>query len=474
MSHPRHVVVLGGGLAGMLAAAAVAGLAERVTVIERDTLEQGAVHRPGVPQARHVHVLWSGGARAIESLLPGTLAVLMENGARRINISEDFVCLTAHGWLPRVRGDEFAMVGTRHLLDWIVRQQATALPQVEVRDRTDAVSLTGDRARISGVQIRTADGATEDLEADLVIDATGRGSRARQWLTALGVPGAHAVRQQGVDSGLGYSTQLFEAPADTSTFPMVFVQTDIPTRGPGLSAGLLPVEGGRWLVTAGGTRGHTPPGEEAGFRDFLRATVRHPIIAELVAGLRPVSPIYTTRSTANRRIYFERLRNWPDGFVVIADGLAAFNPIYAQGMSVAAQTCVAIRSSLRARGAGTGSGHRLQRVAAGAVRGAWDMAVGVDVFYPHEGGAAPTSKDRLSLAYVNRVIRAAMERQDVAAGFYEVLTMNAPPTRLLTPRMLLAAARRRPPLPPESIAAAPLSEAERAAAGSPSTTCKLD
>jgi len=456
----------------MLAAAAAADYAERVTVIERDTLDQGAVHRPGVPQARHVHVLWSGGARAIDDLLPGTLAALMENGARRINISEDFVCLTAHGWLPRIRGDQFAMVGTRPLLDWIVRERATALSQVSVRDRTEAVSLTGDRAQISGVEIRTADGASEHLQADLVIDATGRGSRARHWLTAIGVPGVHAVRQQVVDSGLGYSTQLFEAPADTSEFPMVLVQTDVPTHGPGLSAGLLPVEGGRWLVTAGGTRGHTPPGDEVGFRDFLRATVRHPIIADLVAGLRPVSPIYTTHSTANRRIYFERLRRWPDGFVVIADGLAAFNPIYAQGMSVAAQTCVAIRSYLRARGAGTGSGRQLQRVAAAAVSGAWDMAVGVDVFYPHEGGAAPTRKDRFGLAYVNRVIRAAMERQDVAAGFYEVLTMNAPSTHLLTPRMLLAAVRRRLPLPTESIAAAPLTGAEWAAAGGPDTTCE--
>jgi len=443
MPHLTHAVVLGAGVAGVLAAAALADFADRITVIERDPLPQEPAHRAGLPQARHAHLLWSGGVRAVDQLLPDTIDGLVDRGAHRINVGADFVCLTAHGWLPRVAGTDFAITCTRDLLNWHLLDRVRQLPQVRIRDGADVVGLTGGPGRVTGVQVhdRGSD-TTEQISADLVVDATGRGSRAKQWLAALGVPGADAVREQVIDAGLTYVTRIFHAPDQAANgFPLVSVQTDVPTNGPGKSASLVPIEGSRWLVTLAGTRGHEPPHDEAGFLDFARTRVRHPVIADLVSGLSPATPIYTSHSTSNRRLYFERLRQWPDGFVVLADALATFNPIYGQGMSAAARTCLALRARVQSRGVRTGSGRGLQRAMARTVQGTWDMATGVDVFYPHAGDVSPSLAERLSLIYVNRVIRAAIDRDDVAAAFLEVVSLSAPPTRLASPSVLLAALR---------------------------------
>ncbi|MBT2543305.1 FAD-dependent oxidoreductase, partial [Streptomyces sp. ISL-44] len=216
----RQVIVLGGGLAGMLAAAALAPHAGQVTIWERDTLPEGPVSRRGAPQARHAHVLWSGGARAIEAMLPGTHVRWSQAGARRIEMPSDLVMLTAKGWVqrqpPSSRRSQYMIVCSRDLLDWVVRRQVLSLANVTVRHCT-AEGLLGDAGRVTGV--RAAEGGTP-VPADLVIDATGRGSRAPRWLSDLGAP---AVPEAVVDSGLVYASRLFRAPLDADAaacFPL--------------------------------------------------------------------------------------------------------------------------------------------------------------------------------------------------------------------------------------------------------------
>jgi len=462
MERASHVVVLGAGIAGVLTTAALAGVADTITVVERDRLPDEQAHRAGLPQARHAHLLWSAGARAIDQLLPDAIARLTARGAKRLSVPANAAILSAHGWLPRFDGPQYAVACTRNLLDQTLREQVAEDPRVTIRDHSEIVGLIGDATRVTGVRVRDRDsGTVEQINADLVVDGTGRSSKVKNWLIELAVPGVADVREEVIDSGLAYVTRTFQAPSMAAQdFPMVSVQADVPTAGPGLAATLLPVEHGRWLVTLAGTRGYEPPRDEAGFLDFARHEVRHPIVADLISALRPLTPIYSSRSTANRRLYFEQLSHWPDGIVVLADALAAFNPIYGHGMSVAAHNGLALQAGLHAYGIRLGSGRRLQRMVARSSNAAWQLATSVDIFYPHAGKSVPSRTDRVSLRYVNRVIRAATRRQAAAAAFFDTVSLSSPPTRLMSPPVLLAALRPHRSLPAEMSAEPPLTDEE--------------
>ncbi|MFI0914249.1 NAD(P)/FAD-dependent oxidoreductase [Streptomyces abikoensis] len=440
----RSAIVLGGGLAGMLTAAALADQAETVTIIERDHLPSKAAPRRGLPQARHAHVLYSGGARAIESLLPGTHDQWLEAGARRVPLPTGLVTLTAQGWLRRCPEMQYMIVCSRDLLDHVVRQQVLALSTVSLVDGAEAIRLTGDAGRITGVVIRDASGTESRLEADLVVDATGRGSSASQWLAPLGLP---AVPELAVDSGLAYASRIFEAPAGTDGFPAVGIQPDPRRPVPGQSATLLPIEDGRWLVTLSGTRGGQPSKAEEEFIPFARQ-VRHPLVGDLIADARPLTDVHVTHSTVNRRRLYEKARGWPAGFVVLGDAVATYNPIYGQGMTVAAQGAATLRQIVRARGLEAGIARDVQRAIGRLVQGPWDLATGQDILYPGATGQQPPAAAKLLRGYMDRLMLTATGRAATCQALFDVLTLSAPLTRLVSPTIAIGVLRGpgKPPL----------------------------
>ncbi|MDG9702069.1 FAD-dependent oxidoreductase [Streptomyces sp. DH37] len=435
MRPTTHAVVLGGGLAGTLAAAALARHVDEVTVVERDVMPDGPEPRRGVPQARHSHLLWCGGARAIEALLPGTTEALLAAGAHRVGLPSGLVLLTAHGWMPRWPETHFMISSSRDLLDSTVRRQVLGRPGVTLRQGVRAVGPVGTAERITGVRVRDErSGETFVLEADFVVDATGRASRADRWLAGLGLP---AVREETVDSGLAYATRVFRAPpAAGKDFPVITLQADPRDGQPGRGAALLPIEGDRWLVTLSGTRGGEPPTDEERFHAFARG-LRSPVVAELIEDAEPLTPVHGSHGTANRRRYFERLDPWPDGFAVLGDAVAAYNPVYGQGMSVLAHGAVLLDRILGRHGLRPGTARRVQRAVAGPVDGAWQTAVGQDVQFPDVAGPSPSAVDRLLLRYLDRLVRTATSRPAAAEAFLEAITLSGPMTRLVGPKALL-------------------------------------
>ncbi|MFC8668773.1 FAD-dependent oxidoreductase [Streptomyces sp. NPDC057199] len=435
MLKPRAIII-GGSLTGMLAAGALSAYAD-ITIIERDMLPSGAESRKGLPQARHAHLLWSGGVRAIERVLPGFSDVLVEAGGRRVPIFSGLVSLAPQGiWFTRWRHSQhFMLLSTRDLLDATMRAEVLALPHVHVRQRTEFLGLTGSSARVTGVRIRTDDGEST-LDADLVIDASGRGSRAQTWLGELGLP---QVPERIVDSGVGYATRIFRAPGGTDSIPIVNVQAD-PRSGTGTSGVILPVEGDRWLVTVSGTRGAHPSSDPQEFEAYARG-LRHPIIGDLIADATPLTTVVTTKSTANRRRYFERAPRWPDGFAVLGDAAATYNPVYGQGMSVAAKSVAAMLDEIGTHGFGSpGLARRIQCAAAVHVDAAWGLAATQDAFYEGASDRPPTMAERLLGAYVDRIVVASARSQSVSRALLDVMSMEKSPTRLLRPRLVLAAA----------------------------------
>ncbi|MEU5367132.1 FAD-dependent monooxygenase [Streptomyces sp. NPDC005925] len=441
-TRPAHAVVLGASMAGTLAAHVLARHVDTVTVVERDALPEEPQHRKGVPQGRHAHLLWSNGARLIEEMLPSTTDRLLAAGARRLGFPEDLVTLTGQGWQHRFPATQFALVASRPLLDLTVRQQALAPGNITVRDRTEAVELTGDGRRVTGVVVRGLDsGRQEPLEADLVIDATGRGSRLKQWLSSLGVP---ALEEDVVDAGVAYATRLFQAPPGATThFPAVNIAADDRVREPGRFGVVYPIEGGRWLATLSCTRGAHLPTSEEEFVPFAE-NLSHPVIAELLRDAEPLTPVFGSRSGANRRLYPERLEQWPDGLLVVGDSLTAFNPIYGHGMSSAARCADTLdREFTRHPQSGPGAALRLQKAIGAAVDDPWILAATKDIDYvncrvsatdPRLTGVDTAQRLRFAEAITAASIRSPKASEIVT----DVMSLNAPQSELGSNRFLMA------------------------------------
>ncbi|QKZ24945.1 FAD-dependent monooxygenase [Streptomyces chartreusis] len=433
-----------------------------VLLIERDVLPEGPESRTGLPQARHTHLLWSGGADAIEGLLPGTAKELDAVDAHRIPLTTGMVALSPQGWYRRWAESHYAITCSRDLLDWVIRQRVLreAGNRITVMERTSVVGLTGTSAMVTGVTIRREDTGEEDtLLADLVVDASGRASRTPQWLATLGVQ-APAVRE--VDSGLVYASRLYQAPDELpADWPIINVQANPRGDGPGQGGVITLLEGGRWLVTLHGTRGGQPTKDADDFPRFARK-LRHPIIAELINKATPLSPVSVTHMTANRRHFYEKA-TLPDNLLVIGDALASYNPTYGHGMSVAAQGAVILRETIQGYGWGSPDlARRVQKAIAKPVSTAWTFATGTDVFYAGATDTGPTVGERLAAAFVDRLSYTATGSGPIARALTDVMTLRLGPARLARLGVLTRAVVG--PVKP-ALGEPPLTSEERAAVG---------
>ncbi|BCM65346.1 hypothetical protein EASAB2608_00680 [Streptomyces sp. EAS-AB2608] len=461
LSH--RAVVVGAGIAGLVAAAALARAEPtlRIVLLDRDELPEGPENRRGVPQGQHAHLLMAGGLSALESLFPVSVQDrLLAAGAHRIALGNGMLARTPDsGWMRRWRWNGPHMITcTRALLDWVVRQALLdSAPNVSLH-RATVDGLLGDAERVRGVRISGADPALgSEVKADLVIDASGRGSGSLKWLSGIGISGVEETR---LDSGLTNATRIYRTPAGAESFPLTVVQANPYDGRPGRSAMVLPIEGNRWMVSAGGTRGGEPPHDPEG---FLRYTLSlpHPIVGQLISGAEALTDVVVSRgrSTCNARRYFERATRWPERFIVLGDALATFNPAYGQGMSVAALGARVLARELRQHGlTSPGLSRRVLHGAARHVDTAWATAVGMDVLYPGVLGGEPGLADRVAARYARRLTRAATGSLDAAAALWDVTSLRASPARVLRPKALLAAATG-PLLPP--ISEPPLSPSER-------------
>ncbi|MFI1765281.1 FAD-dependent monooxygenase [Streptomyces sp. NPDC020800] len=439
-SSTRRVLVLGGGLAGTLAAAALAPHCDETIIVERHRLPTSPQPRRGLPQARHAHMLWSGGAEAVESLLPGTTSRWLSQGAHRVPLPTGMVSLSPGGWFRRWPESHFLITASRDLIDWGVRAGLDDHPRIRFI-QGEPTRLLGDHARITGATIRRPDGTKETMHADLVVDAMGRTSCATRWLGDLGVP---SIPESIIDAGVTYASRRYKAPAGTPTsWPVIHIQADPRTPAPGKIASIVPIEGGEWLVSLSGTRGGEPTSDSEGYEAYA-AQARSPLVAEILARAEPLGPVTVTRTTANRRHHYEKLgRRMPNGFVAIGDSATALNPVYGHGMSAAAQGARALAEVASRQGDITSRGftRHAQRAIARPATAAWMLATGQDIYYPDSRGKKPNLVDRVTSAYVHRLIHTATGDLTTTNALTNVMTLQTDVGALAHPAVLLAALR---------------------------------
>lgn len=435
-------VVIGASISGLLAARTLSDHFDRTVIVERDTLSDQPELRKGTPQSVHSHGLLAQGTILLERFLPGLVKELRAEGAHYVDWVRNTLMMRSYGWGARPDSDLKLLMLSRPLLETVVRRRVAALPGVEILDGTRVNGLlpSSDGSAVAGV-LTDASGPLERIAADLVVDAGGRGSRAPSWLRDLGYPAPDEIV---IDAKWGYASRLYTAPEGFDPDFVLWVASpnagspDVARRTRGFAA--LHLEGDRrWLVTLSGCAGDIPPSDDAGFLDFVEAVPDYGAIADWIKNATPLSPIRTTRSTVNRLRKFETLERRPEGFVAIGDAVAAFNPVYGQGMTLAAKAAVeldAVLENFRQSGPLTGLADQFQKRIAETIGIAWMISTGAD--YKVEGVEGPPAPPEVSQfsEYVARVEALASEDERILVKFLETVQLTRSPDWLMEPELV--------------------------------------
>ncbi|MCI4065282.1 FAD-dependent oxidoreductase [Micromonospora sp. R77] len=443
MAPAGRAVVIGASMGGLLAARALSDAYAEVVLLDRDVLPDGPASRRGVPQGRQLHVLLDRGRQVLGELFPGLGAELTARGVCPVDLHGEVHWYNDGHRMRRAPSDLIAYGMSRPLLEQVVRERVRALPGVRVLagHEVTGLLLTTDRRRVTGVRVVTADRTELALPADLVVDAGGRGSRSPVWLADAGFRPAPEER---VEVDVTYVTRTYRREPGQLEGMLGALANAVPGRP---RAGIVaPQEDGRFAVVLSGVLGEQPPTDDEGMAAFA-ATLPAPQIGALLRTARPVDPPARMRFPASVRRRYERLRRLPEGHLVFGDGLCSFNPIYGQGMTVAALEALLLRRLL-AEG-GDGLARRFYRGAARLIDAPWQISVGTDLRFPEVTGRR-TLRVRLVNAYLARLHAAATTDARLGAAFLRVLNLVDPPTRLLTPALLVRVLRgpRRPePVP---------------------------
>ncbi len=424
---PRlRVVVIGASLAGLFTAAAAAQAGHQVTVLERDRLVDSPGPRDGVPQGRQPHVFLLRGLLAAQELLPGLRQELQARGAVRLDTGL-LAWRGEQGWSP-IRPTELDVVSlTRPWFEQVVRRRVAALAGVELRGDCHVRGLrrVGSGPTASWHLLVAAGSA---VPADLVVDASGRSSRLAHWLSQIGVE-APAVSE--VDARIGYATREYRGGPDLRGLSGVVLQCTPDSQTGGL---VLPVEDDRWLVLALGSGEHRPPRDVPGFEDFLRR-LPDPAVADFTRRCRGAGEVIVHRQTGNRRHHYERARDWPAGLLAVGDAFVSFNPVFGQGITVAACEALVVRDALLA-GRLPSQARRVMAELARTAALPWRIAVGQDVRQPTTE-ARENLVQRVSNGWARELSRLAIHGNDRALStMMRMYHLVGTPASLLHPALI--------------------------------------
>jgi 2-polyprenyl-6-methoxyphenol hydroxylase-like FAD-dependent oxidoreductase len=427
----KHAIVVGAGMAGLTAAKALSGHFGRVTILERDTLPPDAVPRPGTPQSRHVHALLAGGLVALEKLFPGIETELEHAGAVRLAAEQFRMERPGFDPYPQYEVGFSWLSASRPLLEFVTRQAVKRQENIEFVEgcRVMEVVTCPDGSAVTGVRCENPDGKIETLFADLVVDASGRGVLALAALDSMDLPRPEET-EIGIDCA--YSTAIFEQSEVSSAWKTVVVLPSAPDSSRG--AVLAQIENGQWIVSVAGNHGDVPPGDMDGFLEFVKS-LRTTTIYDAIKGAKPVGPIARYMLPCSTRRHFDSLQRFPRGLLPVGDAICRFSPVFAQGMSVAAQEAVILDQLLAAR---AGAIDPLDGLAPAffaeiqdVLQTPWSIAIG-DFIYPRTRGQRPEDFER-RLQFNVALVRLGAEDPSVHELMTEVNHLLKPQSALHAP-----------------------------------------
>jgi 2-polyprenyl-6-methoxyphenol hydroxylase-like FAD-dependent oxidoreductase len=432
MSGRGHAVVVGGSIAGLLAARVVSEFYSTVTVVEREAISGAVAPRKAVPQGHHIHALLARGKQILDDLFPGLEKELEAEGVPVGDFGTSLSWYFDGTMLRKTETGLTCVAAGRPLLEQRIRDRVTQLPEVRVWDGAEVTGLVSDlrNTRVTGVRVhRSAEAAgVSTVDADLVIDATGRGSRLPVWLEDLGYP---APARDVVKMELVYTTCDFHGP-----LPIDPIGGDIaliPVATPRLPRGAIFARlADRYAISLTGIQGDRPPRERGPFLEYVKS-LPVPEIYRSVVAAEPMGPPNSFHFPASIRNRYDRMKQFPDGLLVMGDAFSIFNPVYGQGMTVAAIAADLLRGHLERHPEVRPL--TFLRTLSRAVDAPWNLAAGADLGFPAVEGRR-TLVTRLGNAYISKLQRGATRDPLLSRTFLRVAGLVDPPTALLGPKVL--------------------------------------
>ncbi|MEU1408660.1 FAD-dependent monooxygenase [Streptomyces sp. NPDC005728] len=440
----NKAIVIGGSYAGLVTARVLADFFHEVVLVERDAVDKDTGVHPGAPQGYHAHAMLAKGGEILERLFPGLREELREAGAPVFDYGEGIDFLLPVGLAPRHRTGVLIQTFTRDELERRLRRKVLALPQVTLLPSTQCMGLTRDLSgRVSGVTCRSQ--STEstqssqtsepfELVADLVVDASGRSSSLTDWLGAAGIT---VPPKRTVKAKVTYTSMNFDRPQESHpghpdyyvAYQMLFAPS-VPRAGV-----LLAVERDRWTCSLFGFQDQ-PPTDDKGYLAFAE-TLNNPRLAEQIGRRTVQEPTRRYTNADNQWRLYHAVKGWPDRLIAVGDAVCVFNPVYGQGLTVAAMEAELLQRMLnrhRASGRLDGLGGAFQKKLGRLLLGPWTLSTNSDLMW---------TPDRQPLAarfahwYNTRLFHVAVKDAAVWAKFVRVVNMVASPALLFHPLVAL-------------------------------------
>lgn len=417
-------VVLGAGMAGLVAAAALSEFFDHVLIFEKDELPAAPALRRGVPQGAHVHTFLGFAVQAMDTLLPGTMDALYDAGAVQIRRNQD---LWFHDDIGPTRIRDVGLLTpsvTRPLLEHVTRARVLEIPNVQLCEATRVIGWHREQDNsVVGVRTIDSDGLKRSIQSDLCVDCSGRASRLPRWLEEDGLG---SVPVQRMKIAMGYTSGFFKPPEQFADDNTACLMLAVP---PGKRAAYLtPVDGRLWLATMYGRGGDMAPRDAAGFIEWSRG-LAHPFVYERLCQAEPASDFRTYRIPYGIWNRFDRMPAFPHGIIPVGEAVTSFNPMYGQGISLAAGQALALRDALK-----TGDDTRLNQTyfanSAALNDVAWSVMETFDFAHASTEGVRPHDLTQ------RRAIKAAIRQMALTDDDLHTLTVRV--THLLDDPSVLA------------------------------------
>ena len=427
------VIVIGGSIAGLLSARVLADYFEQVIIIDRDKFPETPQARRGVPQSVQPHVLFTKGYRILGEFFPGIEEKLNHNGALTIDWAREFKHFLEGQWGIETKqpSDIVSVTCSRYLLEWTIRQELLKLPGIKILEQSKVAGLVYDAEadRIKGVKLHNR----EQIQANLVVDASGRSSQAAQWLQEIGqTPAPETV----INPFLGYATRRYKLPDNLQSDWKVLLISQTPPEDTRLGY-LARIENGELIATLGGYGKDFPPLDDQGFLEFAQS-LSEPDFYHAIADAIPTSPIYAHRATTNRQRNYDQIK-LPAGLIAIGDAVCALCPVYGQGMTVSALGAKTLQTWLNKSSGGKLDNNRFQKQLAKSNSFHWMLATSQDSRFPTTVGSQQSKHgtvDKLMTGYMNKLLRKSSAEPSLHLLFLEVSHLLRSPLSLYHPAVI--------------------------------------
>ena len=423
----EKAVVIGGSIAGLLAAHVLSDHFKQVIIVEKDEIKNNDSIRNGTPQANHIHLLLVKGRKILEEFFPELEKDLLKKGANKIDFLEDGRYLLPSGWAQRFKSGIITFTCTRKLLEDTIRYQVEKNSKIKIQDNTAITSFANEES--NNISLKTDSGK---IQADLIVDCTGRNTRSPSWLENIGYP---KIKDTRVDSFVGYATRRYITPKDNEKNWKMLVIVNKPTSNPRTGI-IYPIENNKWLVGLSGIGKNHPPIDEEGFLEFAKQLESNEIY-DAIKKATPDSDIHGYQIQGSRKYHYDDMEKWPENFLVLGDAVSVFNPFYGQGITSAALSAKVLQDMLNNSKMEIGFSKKFQKRLAKAVALPWILGTSEDLRWPTTIGKRPNAVTRMMQDHAQKVMLLGPKSALATKSFLQMMHMVKTPAVIFHPVILL-------------------------------------